>query len=205
VPALDFFLTDSAMVTLMIEQPHAEQDPVTPSFLDVLPPWDFALRLYTKPCVPNAMITLQDRYGLDVSFFLFLLYLAFEERRLPDAATLGELKAFVQDWQVTVVAPLRQIRRAMKTQKRMFSHPPGCELRKEVLAVELKSEQIEILLCHQWVASRLPSVSKRDASSTSSELVEHLATAASSGKIPPNDCTDMFSVLIAAIDTMSGI
>jgi uncharacterized protein (TIGR02444 family) len=122
--------------------------------LDDLPAWRFAFRIYAEPGVPESLIFLQDKFSLDVSLFLFLLHLSFSEGRAVNPHAVDDLRRFIAGWRAEVVAPLRRIRRAMKTSGGPFGHPASLAFRKQVAATELKAEQIEMALCYDWLSSQ---------------------------------------------------
>jgi uncharacterized protein (TIGR02444 family) len=110
--------------------------------MDQLPPspfWNFSLAVYGRPGVAAACIELQDRHGLDVNLLLFACWrAAMGEPRWSPARLLAMMRG-LGDWQVTVVAPLRAVRRRLK-------RAPGAApeaLRRQIGEIELAAERIE--------------------------------------------------------------
>ena len=129
--------------------------------LDALPAWRFAIRIYSETKVPESLIFLQNRLGLDVSLFLFLLHLSFVQGKFLDKTDVESLRRFIADWHDQVVTPLRAVRQAMKKSGDLFGSPAILAFRNVIATTELKAEQIEMALCQNWVTSRMASRSIR--------------------------------------------
>ena len=108
------------------------------AYLSGFPLWDFSLRIYAQPGVSAAAIALQDQYGLDVNLLLLCLWCGVEGPGALDAATFGRCRDAVDEWQRTVVAPLRELRRRLKTGSDVHE-----EQRDRVAAEELAAEHAE--------------------------------------------------------------
>lgn len=76
--------------------------------------WRFSLDLYGAPDAPETCLALQDRFGVDVNLALFCLWSGLGRGRVA-AARLGALAALADAWRRRAVAPLRAIRRDLKT------------------------------------------------------------------------------------------
>ena len=100
--------------------------------------WDFSVELYARPGVAAACLALQDRAGADVCLLLAALWL---ERRgvAATAARLAQLERLAAPWQASVVAPLRDLRRAWKTAAGNDAELAG--LRRQLADLELQAER----------------------------------------------------------------
>lgn len=109
--------------------------------------WVFCLEVYACEGVEAQCIYLQDQYGYDVVLLLFLLWTGVRGEEI-EAPSLIELNQFCRQWQDTVVAPLRKIRRELKTQINTGSvrpSEPTETLRQKIKTVELESEKLQAL------------------------------------------------------------
>ncbi len=104
------------------------------------PFWRFSLKVYAAPGVKQECLTLQEESGVNVNMLLYCAWRG-SESEILSASTLERLSAAVQTWRTDIVLPLRQARNSLK---RM--NPADAEikdLRSNILAVELRAEQIE--------------------------------------------------------------
>jgi uncharacterized protein (TIGR02444 family) len=76
--------------------------------------WRFSLAFYAVPGVAQALITLQDRDGLDVNLILFALWLGLSGHRPLDKDALAAADRSVCAIRTEVVEPLRTLRRRLK-------------------------------------------------------------------------------------------
>lgn len=119
----------------MSDQPDAE-DALGDAF------WRFSITLYAAPGVAERCLRLQDRDGWDVNLGLFCLWSGFQRGAL-EPPVLDEAAALSQAWREVAVAPLRRLRRALKS----GVSAPGAErigaeaFREEIKRVELLAEQ----------------------------------------------------------------
>src|SRR5688572_12709376 len=103
--------------------------------------WRFSLAFYSRPGVPDVLIKLQDELGIDVNLVLFVLWLG-SEGRVIQAADMERIGDRSRGWQNAVVAPLREVRRALKINPPLVA-PPAAELfRGKVKAAELEAEHL---------------------------------------------------------------
>lgn len=105
----------------------------------------YAAALYGRPGVTEACLELQDRHGADVNLLLAACWLAARGVRLdPDAAE--RLRELAAAWRENVVAPLRQVRRALRPLATDLGGSAAgsraARLRAEVAAVELEAERL---------------------------------------------------------------
>jgi uncharacterized protein (TIGR02444 family) len=103
--------------------------------------WEFALAYYAQPQIADTCVQLQDHYGVNVCLLIALRWA--DERGMelaPDA--IFELEAACQPWLQSVVAPLRQVRRELKSpfaEKALLSAQG--EVRQLIKEAELLSEK----------------------------------------------------------------
>lgn len=104
--------------------------------------WAFSLRLYGSAEVAESCLALQDRQGVDVNLLLFMLWAGRCGRRLS-LEEVRMLVAFTEDWRRTVVAPLRGVRRALRTPPAAIDAAAAAALRNEIKTSELESERLQ--------------------------------------------------------------
>lgn len=107
------------------------------SHQDRNPFWDFSLGVYGHADVATACLALQDRHGADVNLLLFCLW-AGSRGHTVTTAELTHLMAVTRPWQQDVIAPLRAVRRRLKTAESAIG-----DLRARVKATELAAEEAE--------------------------------------------------------------
>jgi uncharacterized protein (TIGR02444 family) len=119
--------------------------------------WRFSLAFYERPGVAEALITLQNRDGVDVNLVLFALWLGISGRGALDGALLAAAAEAGGALRSEIVEPLRQLRRKLR------HHPDGevQELREGVKALELAGEKL--------IQARLARLAGRDSPNTSPE------------------------------------
>jgi uncharacterized protein (TIGR02444 family) len=116
--------------------------------------WNGIAALYADPAVARELLRRQDEEGLDVTLQLFAHWAAAQGVAL-DAGALADADAFVAEWRAQVVAPLRALRRAMKTMQ-----VPGADrsrvetVRSQVQAAELAAERAQVQLLCEWLQTR---------------------------------------------------
>jgi uncharacterized protein (TIGR02444 family) len=113
----------------------APRDPASPL-------WRFSLGFYARPGVSDACLALQDSCGADVNVLLFLLWLA-HDRRVPAAEELEGILQNTRDWQVEVIAVLRDLRRKMKKGAYGALRDGAVSLRTKITALELEAEHMQ--------------------------------------------------------------
>ncbi|WP_165814137.1 TIGR02444 family protein [Kushneria phyllosphaerae] len=99
--------------------------------------WPWALALYARPGVSDALLELQNEAGLDVCELLWGLWLLVHGRA-PVAAPASVL-APVRQWQQHYTQPLRQLRRDLKAQA--AGRPELEQMRTHIKKAELQSER----------------------------------------------------------------
>ena len=103
--------------------------------------WDFAVEAYAWPDVEAACLELQDRYGQSVPLLMWGLWVISQRHPLgPKAVRQGVNLA--RSWEQTVVGPLRQVRRTLKTSIDRIGAARQLELRHCVSEAELHAERV---------------------------------------------------------------
>lgn len=141
------------------------------------PFWGFSLALYGGPGVADACLSLQDRHGLDVNLLLFCCWAGAQGRAL-DASDVARLLASVEDWQRSVVRPLRQVRRRLKGLAAAESGRLG-DLRRAIKDCELAAERIEQAILHDALPPSAPQTppAARQAACAAANLAVYLEVA----------------------------
>jgi uncharacterized protein (TIGR02444 family) len=103
--------------------------------------WDFTLSIYRRDGVSPALISLQDRLGLDVNFLLFCLFAGARGHVLGDA-DFTRLEAAAAPLRQNLIHPLRQVRRWLKEQT-LIGKESADAIRRAVLSQEIESEGLQ--------------------------------------------------------------
>lgn len=123
--------------------------------------WDFSVRTYRTPGVPDACLSLQNDYGADVNMVLYCCWIGGHTGRFDDEL-FAKASAFSSDWAEHVVVPLRLARTWMKQSGCNAESVPAescMELRESIKQVEFGAEKLQ-----QQVLDSLVSVAdERDA------------------------------------------
>ncbi|MBX3481539.1 MAG: TIGR02444 family protein [Caulobacter sp.] len=98
--------------------------------------WDWALAAYARPGVPDACLSLQDDHGQQTAYLLWAAWAA------PGDAVLATGAELARHWELTILGPLRQSRRALKPALPPVDDTARLALREEVKAVELAAERL---------------------------------------------------------------
>lgn len=99
--------------------------------------WDWALRAYSRPGVPEASLSLQDDHGQNTSFLLWAVW-----AETSDAETLAAAARLGRAWEARVLAPIRQVRRLLKPAFPPIDDGAREGLREDVKAAELRAERV---------------------------------------------------------------
>lgn len=102
--------------------------------------WDYALGVYQRPGVEAALLEAQDAHGQCVAYLLWALWLA-ERGRHADARTLAAGAAAARLWNGAAIAPLRDLRRRLRTPLPSLPAETQLRLREAVQALELEAER----------------------------------------------------------------
>jgi uncharacterized protein (TIGR02444 family) len=112
----------------MTDRPPAERPPASPF-------WTFSLRLYGRPGVPPACLTLQEKQGVDVNVLLFCLFAARSGRALA-MDDVREVIAAVDPWKAGAVVSLRAARVYLREPAAFIDAEGAAALRQRVKALE---------------------------------------------------------------------
>ncbi len=115
------------------------------------PFWEFATWAYSQPGVDKAMLSLQNRMGVDINMMLFCVWLAYRGSNGNDLAQhLASALKLSREWQRDLVAPIRTCRENLKV---IIEGPDlvgrnreaATALRERLKANELDLEALQIL------------------------------------------------------------
>jgi uncharacterized protein (TIGR02444 family) len=106
------------------------------------PLWRFSVGFYAVPGVAPACIELQDQAGVDVNVLFFLLWNA-TERRALSATEVAEVERAIGAWRDMAVAPIRAVRRALKSPPPVMPPDAAEGFRTRIKAVELEAERLQ--------------------------------------------------------------
>jgi uncharacterized protein (TIGR02444 family) len=98
--------------------------------------WDWTLRTYERPGVPEACLAAQDEHGLNTSLLLWAAWADPGVDALAAAVTAGRA------WDDQVLWPLRRVRRDLKAAVAGIDDRARLDLREDVKAAELRAEQV---------------------------------------------------------------
>lgn len=142
--------------------------------------WRFSLALYAREGVPPVCLQLQDRFGVDVNVLLYCLFRAADGHAIA-REDLEALDRGIAGWRAEVVAPLRSIRRAMKTAPLLTDPAEQGSLRERIKACELAAERAE----QRELERRGADVPVRDTSPAQAALANYEAYGAVLGTVLP--------------------
>jgi len=106
------------------------------------PFWRFSLAFYRQQNVADACIALQEQSGVDVNILFFLLWNATHNRALSNAE-VADLERNMGAWRAMAVAPLRNVRRALKSPPQAVAPQEAEGFRTRIKAVELEAERLQ--------------------------------------------------------------
>ena len=101
--------------------------------------WAFAAGVYGEPGSEKACLRLQDEFGADVVLVLFLVWLGLGGKAVC-GKELEALRGRAGQWQDSLVKPLRQMRRQLKTIK----GSQAGEIYSALKSSELAAERLEL-------------------------------------------------------------
>lgn len=102
----------------------------------------FAESIYRAPGVEPGLLTLQDRYGLDVCVVLACAWYGARGGGRLNPEQIDLLEEAVAEWRVQVIQPLRGVRRVLKGDLDQGEITQG--LRAKVKGCEIDAERIEL-------------------------------------------------------------
>lgn len=107
--------------------------------------WDFSVRTYRTPGVPDACLSMQNDYGADVNMLLYCCWVGAVVGEFDDDL-FERSSEYSRQWAGNVVQPLRQARTWMKHIGCSTAPTPtdDCmQLREEVKIVEFAAEKMQ--------------------------------------------------------------
>lgn len=108
---------------------------------------------YSKPAVKSACLVFQDRYGLDITFLLFLAWLDKDQRQLKDHyLTIHQSYQGIRK----KIRLIRKIRRLVST----FSFARNMKKNLLMRELEMEKEFFYALACHQTEKAAGPVLAK---------------------------------------------
>lgn len=102
--------------------------------------WDWSLEAWAAGGVAEACVELQDAAGQNIPLLLWAAWAA-TTGRTPDADAIEAACDTARAWQETAIAPLRTVRRALKTRAPDLDDAAREAVRARVKAVELEAER----------------------------------------------------------------
>ena len=107
--------------------------------------WDFSVRTYRTPGVPDACLSLQNDHGVDVNMLLYCYWIGAAIGEF-DGELFNRASEFSARWAENVVIPLRDARTWMKHTGCDSDAVPtaSCmELREEIKTIEFAAEKMQ--------------------------------------------------------------
>jgi uncharacterized protein (TIGR02444 family) len=99
--------------------------------------WDWTLRAYGRPGVPEACLALQDRFGQNTDLLLWAVW-----AEVKDAELLNRAVEVTRRWDAVALLPLREVRRGLKPALAPVEDDARERLREDVKACELQAERV---------------------------------------------------------------
>jgi len=99
--------------------------------------WEWTLEAYSQAGVPEACLVLQDQHGQNTSLLLWAVW-----AETADAAALARAADIARRWEALALAPLREVRRALKPGFEGVDDAVREGLREDVKAAELRAERV---------------------------------------------------------------
>jgi len=99
--------------------------------------WDWTLRAYARPGVPDACLALQDAHGQNTPLLLWAVW-----AEAADPVLLATAADLAHRWDALAVGPLRAVRRALKPAVSGVEDASREGLREDVKTAELRAERV---------------------------------------------------------------
>ena len=115
--------------------------------------WDFSLDIYRKPGVADACLFVQDRYGLNVNFVLFCVWVADCGSGALSTADIATAMRRIMDWEKHIVRPLREIRRLCRQEPLGVPEFLLQTFHPRIETAELEAEHVEQLVLAEFARS----------------------------------------------------
>ncbi len=103
--------------------------------------WDWAVDIYGREGVAEACLALQDDHDQCVPLLLWAAWRAHEGRSI-DEAEAAKAARIARVWAGEVVAPLRQVRRRLKSPLEDGDEAVRLPLREKIKGLELEAERV---------------------------------------------------------------
>ena len=103
--------------------------------------WDYAVKIYDLPGVKDALLKLQDRYHFDVNTVIWCVWAARCGYRLEPGEVV-RIQSATSAMAMHTTRPLRSVRLFLSAPKTGFAEKDLEALRADVLAAEIKSEEL---------------------------------------------------------------
>jgi uncharacterized protein (TIGR02444 family) len=103
--------------------------------------WPYALEAYGRPGAEPLLLQLQDAHGQCVAYLLWSLWMA-ASGRAADEAALRSGAELARAWQDAAIAPLRRLRRDLKSDAKPGPKAARERLRDGVKQLELDAERM---------------------------------------------------------------
>ena len=113
--------------------------------------WQFSLEFYAQPKVASNLISLQDDLGVDVNFILCCFWSADKGFPVLSQEVISNLNSIVEDWNESVIKPLRSVRLGIKYLKSDKYTKIREGIRGNTEDLELSAEQFEQMVIYDYL------------------------------------------------------
>jgi uncharacterized protein (TIGR02444 family) len=128
--------------------------------------WPWLLDVYSRAGVSESLVALQDREHLNVNAAMFCCWLATQGVRLTREGA-AEIEALNEAWAKEIVAPVRTVRRVLKTSP-LIDDDKRKDIRGRIQAIELELEEQHCALLE--TRAYAPTAPREDEPEARSEL-----------------------------------
>lgn len=133
--------------------------------------WDFACEIYGRDGVSGACLALQDRAGVDVLVLLHAIWRVQNCGQTVGPEDVAAADALVAEWRGRIVAPLRALRRDLKSGPSPAPSQATEALRQTIKKAELNAERIQLDLLE---ASSVPRAGDRLSAQALGDTIGHV-------------------------------
>ena len=162
--------------------------PVRPAQLEGDELWAFSLRFYARPTVSEHCLALQDAAGADVNLILLLVHAA-ASGRVVTAEQVAWLDHACSQWRDTVIRPLREARRAVRSSQVDDTR----DLYADLKATELAAERIAQGLLARAFASLNVAMDRRSPATLATANLEAYRSLTPMPDAPINGLNEAFA------------
>ncbi len=113
--------------------------------------WKFSLEFYADPKVASNLISLQDHLGVDVNLILCCFWSADRGFPVLSQEVISNLNDIVEDWNVSVVKPLRSVRLGIKYLESNKYIKIRERIRGNTKDLELSAERFEQMMIYDYL------------------------------------------------------